>query len=249
MRKLQAAMLVTALIPALIAQPAQHAKSARRPFQAQSSSTIAFGVKDGSEAIDIANVAYDVTGQGVPGRPLDERLVLRTTTRTKQVIDEIGMEASSTVEAWPLGVDLKSKPLYSVTVPGMDFRTMDGAIFVVLRGLEDTEWWSVHKLGTGEHLFDSYVPLVRFSIARDTLTLRYAGLDVPPDDTKDTRLKDEHVVGVLTYASADRVIREALITSDDPQQARLLRSYADCTRTVSYSERPSRSLRIAISQN
>jgi hypothetical protein len=62
------------------------------------------------------------------------------------------------------------------------------------------------------------------------------------------RLRDPHVVAVLTYASADRVIRELLITADDPKQAALLRSFADASRTVTYVESP-RSLRIAISQN
>jgi hypothetical protein len=57
----------------------------------------------------------------VPGRPQDERLLLRTTTRTKQVVDEIGMEASTTVEAWPLGVDPKQKPLYTLKARGRRF--------------------------------------------------------------------------------------------------------------------------------
>src|SRR5689334_23780926 len=38
------------------------------------------------------------------------------TTKTKHVIDDIGIEASTTVEAWPLGAELKQKPLYSLTV-------------------------------------------------------------------------------------------------------------------------------------
>ena len=56
---------------------------------------------------------------------------------------------------------------------GMDCKTVDGALFVILRGLEDTEWWSVYKLGTGERLFDTYVPLLGFSIRRDIQTMRY----------------------------------------------------------------------------
>jgi hypothetical protein len=245
--------------PPLAGQPASraNAKAGRNPFQSQSSSSITFGVKDGSETIDIVNTVYEVTGQGVPGRPPQEQLVLRKTTRTKQVVDEIGMEASTTVEAWPLGVDLKRKPLYTVAVPAVDCRTVDSNLLVFDRGLEEVEWWSIHKLGTGEHLFDTYVPLVEFSIARDIQTLRYVGLEVPPDDAADARLKDPHVVGMLTYASPERVMREALLTSDDPKQAQLLRSYADANRTVSLVEReasaaarePSRILRISISQN
>jgi hypothetical protein len=46
------------------------------------------------------------------------------------------------------------------------------------------------------------------------------------------------------------VIREALLTCADPQQARLLRSYADSRRTLTaVDEEPVRALRIAIRQS
>jgi hypothetical protein len=149
----------------------------------------------------------------VPGRPQTERLLLRTTTRTKQVVDEIGMEASTTVEAWPLGVDPKQKPLYTLKSAGVDSKTVDGALLVILRGLEDTEWWSVYKLGTGERLFDTYVAAARVLDPARHSDHALCGFEEVPDAAR-TR-----VVGVLTYASAERVLREALITSDDPKQA------------------------------
>jgi len=220
------------------------------PFQAQSTASVTYGVnKDGQSTVEIANVAYVVTSTGVPDRPQNERLLLRTATRTKQVIDEIGVEASTTVEAWPLGVDPKQKPLYTLRAGGVDSKTVDGALLTILRGQEDTEWWSVYKLGTGERLFDTYTPLLGFSIRRDIQTMRYVGLEVPEDDAADTRLKEPHVVGVLTYASAERVMREVLITSDDPKQAQLLRSFADASRSVTLVETPARALKISISQN
>ncbi len=218
-----------------------------QPFQAQSPASVVYGAnKDGQQTVEITNVAYEVTGTGVPGRPQDQRLLVRTTTRTKQVVDEIGMDASTMVETWPLGIDPKQKPLYILKSPGMDGKTVDGGLFVILRGLEDTEWWSVYKLGTGERLFDTYVPLLGFSIRRDIQTMRYAGLEVPEDGAK---LKDPHVVAVLTYASAERVLREALITSDDPKQAVALRSFADASRSVTLVETPARALKLSISQN
>src|SRR5579862_4851026 len=102
--------LAVAALPLLLAQKRD----------AQSSSTFSFETKDGEKTVQIANVAYEVTGNGVPGLPRDERLVLRKTTKTKHAIDDIGIEASTTVEAWPLGADLKQKPLYSLTVSGID---------------------------------------------------------------------------------------------------------------------------------
>ena len=207
----------------------------KKPFQSQSPSTVAYSVKDGTETMEISNTEFELV----------ERLLLRKATRTKQTIDEIGMEASTTVEAWPLGVDLKQKPRYSITVEGIEPRTVNGEVLTISRGLEDTEWWSVHRIANGVRLFDTYSPLVSFSIARDTLTLRYAGVEVPEDDAKDARLRAPNVVAVLTYASAERVIREGLVTCDDPKRAVLLRSFADATRTLTHSG----GLRLAISQN
>ncbi len=206
-----------------------------QPFQSQSPSSVVYGVnKDGQRTVEITNVAYEVTG------PSDKRLLLRTRTRTKEVIGEIGMEASTTAEAWPLGVDLKQNPLYTLKTDGMEAKTVDGALLVILRGLEDTRWWSVYRLGTGERLFDTYVPLLGFSIRRDIQTTRYVGLEVP------TR---GDAVALLTYASAEHVLRQALITSDDANQAQTLRSFADASRWVTLVDTPAQALKISISQN
>jgi hypothetical protein len=62
---------------------------------------------------------------------------------------------------------------------------VDGALLVILRGLEDTEWWSVYKLGNGAS--GSSTPTCHcsaFSIRRDIQTMRYAGLEVPEDDAR-----------------------------------------------------------------
>ena len=219
----------------------------RPPLHAQSASTIDFSsAANGSETVEIRNISHEVTGTQVPGRPSGERLLLRKTTHSKQVLGDIGLEATVTLEAWRLGEDPRQKPLYTLTVAGEDARTIDNALLAVSRGLEETEWWSVYKLGSGQHLFDTYVPLLSFSISRETVTTRYVGLEVPPDDTKDARLKQPNVVGVLIYASEDRLIREALVTCDDPKQAQLLRSYADTTRAVSWTEG---ALKLSFSQN
>jgi hypothetical protein len=112
------------------------------------------------------------------------------------------------------------------------------------------EWWSVYQLGTGQHLFDTYVPLLGFSISRETLDMRYVGFEVPPDDVADARLKQPNVVGVITYASAEGRKHEALLTAANAKTAAELRSYSDATRTVSVVEgAPPKAIRIFISQN
>jgi hypothetical protein len=223
-----------------------------KPYQGQSSSTFSTtSTKDKEQAIDISNVAYEVTSTAIPGRPAQERLVLRKTTQTKYVVDQIGEDANTIVEAWPLGVDFLQKPLYTLKVDGVEPTVIAGEVLQVSRGLEDVEWWSLYKLANGERLFDTYTPLAKFSISREILTMRYVGLEVPPDDARDARLKDPHVVAVLTYASASKVVREALITADDVKQAQLLRSYADCAHIVEAVEQNAvvQSLRVTIRQH
>jgi hypothetical protein len=72
---------------------------------------------------------------------------------------------------------------------------------------------------------------------------------VPADDTPDARLKEPRVVAVLVYAAEDRILREALITDDQPAEARQMRSFADETQEVAFVETPARRLKIAFSHN
>jgi hypothetical protein len=204
--------------------------------QAQASSTVNYSASSGT--IDIRNVAYEVTATSTPGHPHQEWVLLRKTIQSKEVIGDIGVEGTVTVEAWPLGTDIRQKPLYSVSESGTEVQTVDADLFVVDRRTEEVSWWSVHNLGTGRRLFDTYVPLVSFSIARDTVTTRYVGLEIPEDDNKDKRLTEPHVVAVVAYASADKIVREALLTCDDPKRASLLRSLADSTQMLSDIETP-----------
>ena len=253
--RLAALVLPAALLAStLLAQPAKQKapKSAVKPVQAQSPSEISYSPgADGSETVEIRNVSYEITGTEVPGRPRDERLLLRKTIHSKQTLGDIGSEGTVTLDAWRLGDDVRQKPLYTVAVNGSDGHVAENALVVVSRGLEEVEWWSLYKLGSGQHLLDTYVPPISFSISRETMVTRYVGLEVPADDTADARLKQPNVVGVLSYASAGRVIREALLTCDDPKRAQLLRSFADVTRTVSFEEgqAAARTLRVRFSEN
>src|SRR5215469_2112917 len=241
----------------------QPQKVMSRPVRAQSLSSVSSApAADGSQLLEIRNVSYEVTATDVPGLARDQRLLLRKTTHSTETMGDIGVDATVLLEAWRFGDDLGQKPRYSISVSGSDGHTLDNAVFIASRGLEEVDWWSVYRLGTGRHLFDTYVPLVSFSISKQFLTTRYVGLDVPSDEISDARLKQPNVVAVLTYASAERVLREALLTCDDADQAALLRSYADTTRSVSMIEgesvaatsksrpgEPLRTLKLSFSQN
>jgi hypothetical protein len=222
---------------------------AKIPFQAQSASTVSYTVAGDGETVEIHNVAWQYTGTQVPGRPADERLLLRTTTHAKDSVGDIPEPGAVTLEAWPLGADPNEKPLYSVKVAADTAYTLDNCLWVIDRGYVDVPMWSIHRLGDGRHLFDTHVELVRFTVSRADGTPRYAGLDVPADDTPDPRLKDPHVVAVLVYAAEDRVLREALITNDQPAEARQMRSFSDETQQVTFIEAPARRLKIAFSHN
>ena len=228
-------MIAQALLITLLAAPLLPAQ-AKKPFQTQTPATLAYSLKDGAEVYEMTNVGFEITNQ----------MLLRKVTKERHVFDEIDVVASTTVEAWPLGVDVKQRPSYTVTAAGNDPRTVNMELFTISRGLEEVAWWSVYRLANGARLFDTYVPLVSFSISRAVLTERYAGIEVPEYDTQDARLRAPGVVGVVTYASADRVIREALITCDDPKRAELLRSFADSARSLTFV---GGSLRLTITQN
>src|SRR5215813_2081032 len=157
---------------------------------AQATSSVVLGEEDGAKTLDITNVTFDITNNFVPGRPDDERLLLRKTVHSREVVGDEGIEATVTVEAWPLGSDVTAKPLYGVTLEGVDATTEDSAILVFSRGTEEVDWWSVYKLGTGEPLFDSYVPVLRLSLSREIQTVRYVGFEVPPDDAANEKLRE-----------------------------------------------------------
>jgi hypothetical protein len=233
----------TKLFVACVALPGVAA--AQKPFHAESTSSMSLTEKGDERAIEIHNVAYQYSNTRVPGRPPNEELALRVTTHSRDIIGDIPEPGTVTLEAWPLGADLRQKPLYTIKIGGSDAHTIDNALWVVNRGYTDLAMWSVYKLGTGQHLLDTYVEMLRLSITKDVQTPRYVGLEVPPDDAADARLKEPHVVAVLTYASEERVIRELLLTHTNTDRAAELRSYADTERTVSFAELPAKRLRIA----
>jgi hypothetical protein len=205
---------------------------------AQATSSVVLGEEqDGAKTLEITNVTFDANATAVPGRPPGERLLLRKTTKSREVMGDMGVEATVTIDAWPLGTDLTAKPLYSVTLEGLDAVVEDYAVLVFDRGTEEVDWWSVYQLGTGEPLFDSYVPVLHFSLSREIQTIRYVGFEVPPDDASNPKLREPHVVGLLAYASADEVIHRLLLTCSDANRATELRSFADTMRTLSLEEK------------
>src|SRR5262249_62121290 len=163
----------------------------------QATASAVRGDKADPKTREITNAPFDANATAVPGRAPGERLLLRKTTKSREVMGDMGVEATVTIDAWPLGTDLTTKPLYSVTLEGLDAVVEDYAVLVFDRGTEEVDWWSVYKLGTGEPLFDSYVPVLHFSVSRESQTMRYVGFDVPPAVASIRKLRQPAPGGVL----------------------------------------------------
>ena len=129
------------------------------------------------------------------------------------------MEASTVLEV----STASNKPLYTIKVESVDGRTLKDDLFVVARGLEDVEWWSVYRLADGKPLFDTHVPVLEAG-------KYYAGVDVPADG--DQRLKNPLLIAVVNIATAAGAVRRVELTCDDASRARLLRSYWDVRRAL-----------------
>lgn len=196
------------------------------PFQAESASRVKYGRNEyGQETVEIVNVAYELATAG------ERRLMLRKTHSERSTIDEPGDEGKITVEAWPLGVKPDEKPLYRIDLEGEGAEAIDNALLVFARS-DGPGWWSVYRLDSGKHFFETNAPLASFSITRVEQTQRYVGLEIASDDSSDPRLKARGVVGLLTYASGEKAIREALVVCDNEERAKTLRSLADTTYSV-----------------
>jgi hypothetical protein len=61
-------------------------KGVRKPVQDQSAASFSYDPKKDEPAIKIQNVAYEVIDAKLAGRPADELLVLRKTSRSKYII-------------------------------------------------------------------------------------------------------------------------------------------------------------------
>ena len=205
---------------------------AAAPLSAQSTARAESFIKQhmekGDSIIEISNTGYELAGS----------LVLRKTVRSREVVGDKEMESEVWLAAWPLGANLTGKPLYEVKTAGTDAHTRNAEVWIVEDATDpDVPSWSVYTLANGKRLFETYVEPLEFGVSREDGTPRYAGLEVPPDDAPDPRLRAKNVVAVLSYAGADRVVREALVTCDDPERAALLRSYWDEERTLAVSDR------------
>jgi hypothetical protein len=203
------------LAPFLFAQPS-------RPFSDRAASSIAYsGGKEEEQAVETVNVAYRYFG-------FPPLRTVRSTVRTREVFGVKGFEGSVTLEAWPFGAQLSNKPLYTIAVTGLGFSVENRELWQVDREVDGNHpWWSIYTISTGRHLFDTTAELLSFRFDLAGGPYRYAGAYSMLSDSADARLRDPHAICLLTYASAEAVLRQVLISATDPDFARGLGSVDD----------------------
>jgi len=84
-----------------------------------------------------------------------------------------------------------------------------------------------HDAATEERLFESTVPVAPLALGGARYRRRVAAFVAKMDGNDDHGTWGENVIGLVSYAATDRVIRQVFVTSEDPTAARRLRSLDD----------------------
>lgn len=154
---------------------------------------------------------------------------LRRTETVERVPDEKGMTALTVLDVWLPGQSRKGKPAHSFRVEGFDGAPLGDGLYVVARGTEDVEWWSVHRLRDGAEIYATHVRPIA------TGGGRFAGFEVPEDG--DPRLKQDPLLfGIVVETGVEGPIRRDPLRARDAAHATRLRSYWDAQRKMSVTE-------------
>ena len=202
-----------------------------KPGGTEAPSSLRYFTEDQQQGVETINRAYELTDDHAPGHPGDSgRIVLKSEIRTKELIGDEGVDGHVAIDAWLIGADFSTKPLYSIAVEGSSFRHLDNQLIVERGTGGDSDWQSVYRTGTGRHLFDVAGAAVPFRIREDASRWgpRIAGLYLIPDDESDPDLKGKEIVGLLGYTATEAepgTVHQLLLTCDDAQEAVALRAF------------------------
>lgn len=216
MRLLMAAGMVAALAgSALAADPPTSAVSVTRQAQ--------------QVTVQIRNVTHALTGEIVSPRARRERLLLRLEASTTEVMGEKGIEGEVRATAWTLDAApaASPRPVFEIAEKGRDIRVDEEGLIAI--DLDDCcsferAYYSAH---TGSALFQASAPSVWVEIGKEVRTHRVGAFRAATDDLLAAAKLSAQAVGIVTYAAADRVIRQIVIEAPDQGRARELRSIAD----------------------
>jgi hypothetical protein len=187
-----------------------------------------FGLRslDGRMQGRMVNVNFHTAQILMPGDPRPRRVLLRLDIINTDVFSSGRAEGMVRLDAWPLDApeDLRKPPLYTIVAGGRAATIEEDGTLVVERSGRR----SVYSLADGGWMYDTDTAVAAFTL--DGERRRVVALSGMEDDMPAS------TVAVLTYASAQGVLKRVLITAQDPTRARLLRSSVPLIRPVARME-------------
>ncbi len=164
-------------------------------------------------------------GEVAGSRGRRERILLDIATVTRETQGEKGIRGSLEISARVAERELPL--LYSLRLPARAAALDESGL--IAADLDDccTFHRAYHDAATRERLFESTVPIASLALEGPRFKRRVAAFVARMDGNKDHGAWGENAVGLISYATADRVIQQALVVADDPTVARRLRSLDD----------------------
>jgi len=160
----------------------------------------------------VVNTTYRVTGTFIPGRPQEERFVIRQRIETVQVQDEKGSRSTVVrADVWRLGDDMAAPPLYTIEQPGADDARLFRAEYYVVLG-ENTDWpyapETAYRLADGTRMFEASAPWATLQVLGEGPPTRHGVFATANLEAVAARAAEPgQAVGILTYATSGEVVQ------------------------------------------
>lgn len=211
-------------------------------------STVGITDKSGETTLTISNVVHELTRMLVSPRGRMEQILLRIESRSEETMDAPGITGKVRLSARPINGARETAVLYDLTLDGRSARLDDSGFIAV--DLDDGAARSVrayHLASTGERLFETAAGLASIVIPGPSYRWRYAAFLPIMDDRSDLLSKQPNIIGVITYAAPDRVVRQIAVEAESAEKAAQLRSIWDEEHFLSWvpGDQPVLSLRLA----
>ncbi len=215
----------------LLAAPAL----AQAPLYKGESTVGISGERSGPE-VSVANVQHEVTRQVVTPRGKLEQLIVTIESRYRETIGEPGIFGEVRLTARPIDGAGPTPPLYDIRLKNRGAHLDDhGFIVVELDDGSTRPIRSYHAAATGERLFETAAGLAAVALPGPYQRLRFAAFMPVLDDRQDLLAPSPRMIGVLTYASRSRVIRQVAVEAETRERAAELRSIWDEDHALAWS--------------
>jgi hypothetical protein len=173
----------------------------------------------------LTSQSYVLTGEVASTRGRRERILLDVATVTRETRGEKGIQG--TVEISARVADRQMPLLYSLRLPARAAALDESGL--IAADLDDccTFYRGYYDATTGERLFESSVPIASLALEGRRFKRRVAAFVAKMDGNEDHSSWGDNAIGLISYAAADRVIQQVLVSAEDPITARRLRSLDD----------------------